>query len=95
MYRCPPASEKERYCILRNILLDVDGNDVRWEESVNGQGEAGNHADEDNNFQVTLQRVKNIVGTTDYSLQGINAVRDRYAIYHDGAEEYSMSHILR
>jgi hypothetical protein len=69
-------------CILHNILLNVDGYDVRREQNVNWQGQAGQHAGEDMTiFKRHLQRVKNIVDCTDYSLQGINAVKDRYAIF--------------
>jgi hypothetical protein len=80
-------------CILHNILLSVDGYDTRWEENVNWQGQAGQHADEDITiFKKHLRRVENIVGSTDYTLQGINAVRHRYDIHHDGAEEEHDTH---
>jgi hypothetical protein len=80
-------------CILHNILLNVDGYDVRWEENVNWQGQAGQHAAEDITiFKKHLQRVKNIVGSTDFSLQGALAVRDRYEIFHEGGAEVQDSH---
>ena len=37
-------------CILNNILLNVDGYDVRWEKNVNWSGPSGNHHNEDREF---------------------------------------------
>ena len=80
-------------CILHNILLNVDGYDSRWEENVNWEGQAGHHAEEDITiFKKHWKRARNLVGTTDYSMQGINAVMQRYEIFHDGGEEVQDSH---
>lgn len=80
-------------CILHNILLNVDGYDVRWEKNVNWQGQAGQHAAEDLTiFKRHLRRVNNIVGSTDYSLQGIQAVQNRYEIFHERGGEVQDSH---
>ena len=80
-------------CILHNILLNVDGYDVRWEENVNWEGMNGLHAAEDITiFKKHWRRARGLVGTTDYSLQGINAVNQRYEIFHQGGEEIQDSH---
>lgn len=80
-------------CILHNILLNVDGFDARWEENVNWEGQAGYHADEDITiFKKHWRRARALVGSTDYSLQGINAVNRRYEMFHDGGEEVQDSH---
>lgn len=80
-------------CILHNILLNVDGYDVRWEENVNWEGQAGHHAAEDITiFKKHWRRASTLVGTTDYTLQGINAVNHRYDIFHEGGEEVQDSH---
>lgn len=80
-------------CILHNILLNVDGYDSRWEENVNWRGQHGHHADEDITiFKKHWKRAQNLVGTTDYTLQGIEAVNNRYTIFHNGGEEVQDSH---
>lgn len=80
-------------CILQNILLNVDGYDIRWEKDVKWLGQSGKHHNEDMAFfKKHLRRVKNIEGSTDYALQGVRAVRDRYEIFHEGAEEIEDSH---
>ena len=80
-------------CILHNMLLINDGLDKRWEKDVNYAGRDGNHTDEDMLiFRQHLCRVRNIVPTTDFSLQGIAAVQDRYDICHgENFEEYESS----
>jgi Plant transposon protein len=80
-------------CILHNILLNVDGYDIRWEKDVNWLGQSGKHHNEDMAFfKKHWRRVKNIESSTDYTLQGVSAVRDRYEIFHEGAEEIEDSH---
>lgn len=82
-------------CILHNILLNVDGYDSRWEENVNWKGMNGHHADEDLTiFKKHWKRAENLVGTTDYTLQGVNAINNRYDIFHDGGEEVQDSHFI-
>jgi hypothetical protein len=67
-------------CILHYILLSVDGYDTQ-------------HADEDITiYKKHLRRVENIVGSTDFTLQGINAMRHRYDIHHECAEEVHDTH---
>ena len=80
-------------CILHNTLLNVDGYDSRWEENINWKGMHGHHADEDLTiFKKRLKRARNLVETTDYSLQGINVLDNRYGVSHDGGEEVQDSH---
>jgi hypothetical protein len=76
------------------MLLSFDTLDKRWENGVNYAGREGHHTGEDMKvFKRHLSRVRNIVPTTDYSLQGIPAVNDRYDICHgDNYEEYESSH---
>ena len=60
---------------------------------ISTKGMHGHHADEDlTNSKKNWKRAKNLVGTTDYTLQGINAVDNRYGISHDGGEEVQDSH---
>ena len=63
------------------------------EENINWKGMHGHHADEDLAiFKKHWKRAKNLVGTTDYTLQGASAVNNRYNIFHDGGEEVQDSH---
>ena len=75
-------------CILHNILLTVDGYDVRWENGVNWEGQDGNHeADE---MSSIFKRHRNRVAasiTTDFSSIGINAVANNYRIVHGDNDE--------
>ena len=80
-------------CILHNILLNVDGYDARWEEKFNWEGQAGHHAEEEHNKK-HWRRAQALVGSTDYSLIGINAVNQRYQMFHDGEEEVQNSHFV-
>ena len=76
-------------CILHNILLTEDGYDRRWEDDINWAGQAGNHDHEDvaTIFKKHLQRAKASLPSTDFSLIGINAVINQYAITHCDEEE--------
>lgn len=94
-YQSKPAIDNMFFtcCILHNILLNVDGYDVKWEQNVNWEKQAGYHADEDITiFKKHWRRARALVGSTDYSLQGISAVQQRYEIFHDGGEEVQDSH---
>ena len=82
-------------CILHNILLTEDGYDRRWEDDINWAGQAGNHDHEDvaTIFKKHLQRAKASLPSTDFSLIGINAVINQYAITHcDEEEEIEVTH---
>jgi Plant transposon protein len=81
-------------CILHNMLLSFDRLDKRWEDGVNYARREGHHTGEDLKvFRRHLSRVRNIVPTADYSLQGIAAVNDRYDTCHgENYEEYESSH---
>lgn len=83
-------------CILHNILLSFDGLDSRWENNVNYVGRDGNHTAEDMLiFRQHLSRVRNLTPITDYSLQGVDAVRDRYDIMHGSiTAEYESSYTI-
>ena len=80
--------------ILHNMLLSHDGLDVRWEHGVNYAAKDGLHSDEDMQiFRQHLSRVKNLIPSTDFTLQGTAAVQNRYDITHgDNYEEYETSY---
>lgn len=72
------------------MLLSEDGYDKRWEGDINWAGQAGNHDPEDNViFRKHLLRSRAALPTptTDYSLMGIQAVVNQYAIIHSDVEE--------
>lgn len=81
-------------CILHNVLLSLDGLDVRWEKGINWQGQYGDHDAEDMPSIFRRHRLRVAATTkTDYSLIGINAVANNYAIVHgDIAEEIEETH---
>ena len=84
-------------CILHNMLLKVDGYDVRWESDVNWAGQDGNHHDKDMStiFRNHYQRHKNATPYTDYSMIGVEAVVDRYDITHlNVIEEVEETHAV-
>ena len=45
-------------------------------------------------FKKHWRRAQAFVGSTDYSLIGINAVNQRYQMFHDGGEEVQDSHFV-
>ena len=76
-------------CILHNMLLSLDGYDRRWEADINWAGQAGDHDREDmaTIFKNHSFRARAASPTADFSLQGIDAVINRYAIVHSEVEE--------
>ena len=76
-------------CIIHNMLLTLDGYDRRWESDVNWAGQAGDHDREDmvTIFKNHSFRARASSPTTDFSLQGIDAVINQYAIVHSDVEE--------
>ena len=76
-------------CILHNMLLTEDGYDRRWENGVNWAGQVGNHEEDEMPaiFRKHYIRSRNATTTTDFSLIGINAVINNYAITHCDIEE--------
>lgn len=74
-------------CILHNILLNIDGFDVRWEKGVNWQGQDGNHDVSDMPSIFKRHRSRVATTSTDYALIGFNAVANNYAIVHGEVEE--------
>lgn len=81
------------------MLLANDGFDVRWEENINREGQDSNHAEEDLSiFQKHSQRAKSLIGSTDFSLVGVNSVYvyGKYDIFHEcGRGNESSHHTLR
>ena len=76
-------------CILHNMLLTEDGYDRRWENGVYWAGQAGLH-EEGEMPEIVRQhyiRSHNATAATDFSLIGINAVINNYAIVHDDIDE--------
>jgi hypothetical protein len=71
-------------CIIHNMLLSEDGYDKRWEANINWGGQDGYHDSSDipTIFTRHLQRATESLPTIDFSLMGINAVINRYAIAH-------------
>lgn len=76
-------------CILHNMLLTEDGYDRRWENGVNWAGQAGLHEEGEmpQIFKQHYIRSRNATAATDFSLIGINAVINNYAIIHDDIDE--------
>lgn len=65
------------------MLLHFDGLDVRWEKNVNYIGQDGNHSHEDMViFRQHLSRVRNLTPCTDFTLVGVDAIADNFAISH-------------
>jgi hypothetical protein len=74
-------------CILHNILLHIDGYDVRWEKGVNWQGQDGRHEVDDMPSIFKRHRMRVAQTTTDFSFIGIDAVANNYRIVHGEVEE--------
>jgi hypothetical protein len=74
-------------CILHNILLHIDGYDVRWEKGVNWQGQDGHHEVDDMPSIFKRHRMRVAQTTTDFSIIGIDAVANNYRIVHGEVEE--------
>ena len=71
------------------MLLVEDGYDKRWEENMNWAGQAGYHdvADLPSIFKRHFNRTQESLPRLDFSLMGINAVINQYAIVHYDVEE--------
>lgn len=80
-------------CILHNILLHIDGYDVRWEKGVNWAGQDGEHDQYDLPSIFKRHNLRVAQTSTDFSLMGINAVTNNYRIVHgEDEEEFDSTH---
>jgi ornithine carbamoyltransferase len=71
------------------MLRTLDGYDRRWGSDVNWAGQARDHDREDmaTIFKNHSFRARASSPTADFSLQGIDAVINQYAIVHSDVEE--------